>query len=78
MAQTIKTRRRGQGTSALAFMNRRFNSGANEVYKDTGENGLGRCETHKGIHVKREDCKEFELASVKDIAEDTWRKLTAF
>lgn len=74
MAQTIKTRRRGQGTSALAFMNRGFNSGASEVYKDTGERVLGKCEAHKDLHVERDECEEFQLASSKEIAEDTFAR----
>ena len=74
MAQAIKTRRRGQGISAFAFMNRGFSSGANEVYKDSGERALGKCEAHKGLHVKRDGCEGFQIASVNEIAEDTFAR----
>lgn len=48
---------------------------ANKAYKDTGERVLGKCEAHKGLHVKHDECEGFELASGKEIAEDTFAKL---
>lgn len=73
MAQTIKTRRRGQGTSALAFMNRGFNSGASEVYKNTSKRGEKRVYEPKQWPTPTQD--DLDLA-LRDVAEMGWRCAT--
>lgn len=80
MARTKQTHSRRQGMSASHWFYAQSFAGRSAVVKGGTYNPsaepvpMGRCCEHRGLHVERDDCREFTQATSAEIAEDTFAR----